>query len=325
MTDTQRQNPEVPYVIRSYKQINGFSPNQSRESTGLASPSKPIRTGTGRTTRTSTGLSNQASTRAPRKSKRKIYNGQHEFRTWQVARAATAAPFFFEPLKLELQTGNYLDFRDGGFGYTNNPTKVGIEEIEGHYGDNSVGVIVSVGTARKDKKPRDTGIFSISSKLRDIASKATDPEKVHNDLEDNTKYHELYYRFNNPGSLDVEMDEWKPKGGLFTKQPTGSTTIKTMEENFAQWIGEGANLDLLRECAEQLVHRRRVRSTDKARWERYATGAEFTCRRKCGSEWCNRDQFKQHLMSAHNVEPDQLDVEIRETRTKWRYQKRRQP
>src|SRR5205085_1147612 len=116
---------------------------------------KPTRGSTRRTTRTDTGRSNDSAARRQGRERHRRainYGKAQKFQIWEVARAATAAPLYFEPLKIEIpgNTGHLL-FTDGGFNYTNNPTAEGTREIEDLSGSNSIGVVVSIGTARRSE------------------------------------------------------------------------------------------------------------------------------------------------------------------------------
>ena len=97
---------------------------------------------------------------------------------WQVARAATAAPMYFRELEYQFPSQDPAIrhfFSDGGFGLTNNPTMLGIQEIEIAFGEDKVGVILSIGTARADAKPGRRGIFH---RIKGSFERATDPKHV---------------------------------------------------------------------------------------------------------------------------------------------------
>ena len=171
------------------------------------------------------------------------YGNAQEFQIWEVARAATAAPFYFEPLEIETP-GNAapLLFTDGGFSSTNNPTAEGTREIEDLYGSNSVGVVVSVGTAKRNSPSHRRGL---RAKVKDMGDKATDPENIHHDwIAKSSEQKFRYYRLNEPGGLHVELDEWKPKQNLYTKN-SGQATLKTIQDVFARWAAKIETTQLL--------------------------------------------------------------------------------
>ena len=311
------------YLIRSYDHNQRTSPDQSKRST---------RKTTTHTSRSNTGKSGNVSVgeRQKGRQKRSInYNNAQEFKIWEVARAATAAPFYFEPLKILVPgASGHMLFTDGGFNYTNNPTREGTREIEEAYGNRFIGVVVSIGTARRDERPRERGLLPIIPRVRSIVQMATDPEKIHGDMEDFSAREDFpYFRLNDPGSLDVELDEWEPKSLPFKElagnRMAGSKTIQTISDAFARWAMHYRTHSQLEECAAELVKRRRARMADAAKWERYATGVTFKCRfRNCEREdFFHRVQFRDHLIQDHSPMPKKrVDEEMEQCKKSWKYQ-----
>ena len=262
------------------------------------------------------------------------YECAQDFEVWQVARAATAAQFYFEPLEIDHHAaGRKITFTDGGFSHTNNPTREGKREIEDLYGNNSIGIVVSVGTARKLKEDggRKPFFSSIPNSTRDFADTMTDPEIVHRELK---REHEKrmtfsYYRLNHPGGLKTDLDEWKPKQGMLNKEG-GWKTMADIRRSFYEWATKLENIQQLQACAEELVACRRKRSKTDERsktddwWARYATGCQFKCReRACPyGDFYARRVFEAHLKSAHSYEEnDDLKYEVEECKKYWRYQR----
>ncbi|KAF2796957.1 hypothetical protein K505DRAFT_236549, partial [Melanomma pulvis-pyrius CBS 109.77] len=176
---------------------------------------------------------------------------------WEVACAATAAPMYFKEVKKKSNDGTTkFYYSDGGFGHTNNPTQLGIQEIETLHGKGNIGVVVSVGTARANDSSRGKNIFK---RVKDIADTATDPKIVAEQL--HTR--ELYWRLNDDEGLSVELDEWKPNN-LFTRRP-GRKTLATIQQEFYRWASERNNITLLEHCARELVRRRRKRVENGSR------------------------------------------------------------
>lgn len=308
-----------PYLIRSYDHNQRTSPSQSRRSTRRATM-RSNGTNTGRSGETMMGGRGNI----PPKTLINYENAQ-DFEIWEVARAATAAPFYFEPFRIKIpRSPSHLLFTDGGFGTSNNPTKDGAQEIEELHGNDSMGVVVSIGTARHNQRPSEKGILPIIQKLKGFVQSATDPEIMHHVMERKAQPDKFpYYRLNDPGGTNVELDEWKPKRGMFKNKAAGSETIKTIRDAFSMWAGETETVRKLQECALMLVDRRRARTSDRTMWERYATCARFTCRfRACDiGDFINRDDFRDHLNRHHpSMPPDRLDQEVRECRRQWRYQ-----
>lgn len=258
------------------------------------------------------------------------YEKAQDFETWQVARATTAAPFYFEPLKIRSdRTDNYLEFTDGGFGQTNNPVRDARQEIESRYGDDKIVVLVSVGTARGVQERKKTFWNIMPRFTRDMASVATDPEVNHRTLEQELERYEdkefSYYRLNNPGSLDIELDEWepKPKPKKFGNSKTsGEETIKEIENSFSQWASQSDVHQMLKKCARELVARRKKRMKT-VKWERYATGAQYDCRvQACFETFLDQSQFREHLRRDHEWNNDKIKKSLPSCRKYWRYQAR---
>ena len=280
--------------------------------------------------RSDTGLSNttgaQNAPRKPRVRDKINYGPADDFEIWEVARAATAAPFYFDPLKIDIPSSKeYMTFTDAGFGDKNNPTKEGTDEIEWMHGTESIGIVVSVGTARRDEGSLRRGAFAFKSKLEEIAQKATDTERVHTDMEAKSVTEGFpYYRLNDPNGLKMQLDEWEPKPSRFNNRASGSKTLERIRIAFEHWLASDENRNLIQACAQDLVRCRRARSTtNRAKWERYATGAEYPCRIKgCESEnFDNSVQFRQHLARDHRVNrEDHFKKELKECRRNWRYQ-----
>ncbi|KAJ4311622.1 hypothetical protein N0V94_007850 [Neodidymelliopsis sp. IMI 364377] len=221
---------------------------------------------------------------------------QEAMEIWQVARAATAAPFYFKPLKLEdpkvPKRRRY--FSDGGFGSENNPCYLGIRELQTLHGHDShnnggVGVVVSIGTARADRS-------STSNNLS--------VNNVHEAFE----YLKLkdYWRFDDNCGLHVKLDEWKPNGWFTSGNRSGSTTLATITNAFNAWATQIDNMKALKACASDLVARRRTRIHNSSRWARYAAGANrFQCKHpECVELCCNsRHEFNVHFEATHQGEP----------------------
>jgi hypothetical protein len=237
------------------------------------------------------------------------YGPATNFEIWQIARAATAAPFYFDRLKVKLEDKEAI-FEDGGFGKSNNPTIEGIQEIKKLHGKDSVGVVVSVGTARADHV-QGTGILH---RVRKMGHIATNPDDVHKEVERLLASAQLnetadrfdYFRLNAPGLLNIALDEWKPK--------SGEKTLEKIRKEFYQWL---ANTDIqedLESCARQLVTCRRERALDRHRWEHFAIGSVYRCLgcfdvEGCGAEFKDRGSFLNHLIRDHNLENNDINEE----------------
>ena len=305
----------TPYLIRSYDHDRRTAPNHS----AILTPRTPRDS-----RRVDTGLTADGSTRIREERNGRINYRAQQFEIWQVARAATAAPFYFEPLKVEqARTSEHIFFTDGGFSHTNNPTLQGKREIEDLYGTNSIGIVVSVGTARKKKEetgPPGLRFFTkIRREMKGWAHEMSDPEEVHHDMQRERDF--PYYRLNDPEGLDIELDRWEPKQSLFSKD-AGSKTIATITNAFSQWASEIATVTQLKSCARELVECRRNRMST-LKWERYATGARYRCRYQgCDIEdFFDGRTFRDHLRT-HGILEHLLNGEVGSCRHYWRYQAR---
>jgi hypothetical protein len=219
-----------------------------------------------------------------------------ELEIWQVARAATAAPFYFKEIKFNQENEYGLTkvyFSDGGFGHTNNPTMLGIQEIEGMYGRNNIGVVASIGTARADNAS--TG-KSFLKRVAKSFNEATDPKIVAAFVA--REELDFYYRFNDSKGIPLDLDDWKPNG-WFTQHP-GCKTLREIEDHFNKWVARRSVLADFKSCAEELVRRRRRRVADESRWERYATGAQYRCQHaECNRFYGYREDFEEHWLKTH--------------------------
>lgn len=250
-----------------------------------------------------------------------------DFEIWEVARAATAAKFYFDPLKIHIhRSRDYILFEDGGFSVANNPTYFGTQELQDLYGNDSLGVIVSVGTARKDESKKKKPFYmAIPGAAKKFASKATDPEGAHNLMRRKASEPASdfsYHRFNDPGGrLEMELDEWEPRK-TGSNRRSGSTTLEKIERAFDGWAATEEVVDELKNCAARLVECRRSRLQDEDKWERFATGARFTCRARgrCdATDFLSRTLFHEHLRQEH-VEWPNGKVEQEKCKKTWRYQ-----
>ena len=238
------------------------------------------------------------------------YGPATNFEIWRIARAATAAPFYFDRLKVKLED-KVAVFEDGGFGKSNNPTIEGIQEIKKLHGKNSVGVVVSVGTARADHV-KGTGILH---RVREMGDMATNPDDVHREVErllasaqqNSTADGFEYFRLNARGLLNIALDEWKPK--------SGEKTLDKIRHEFYQWLVNNTEIqEDLEVCARQLVECRRGRALDRHRWEHFAIGSVYRCLgcfdvEGCGAEFKDRGSFLKHLIRDHNLEENDIDEE----------------
>lgn len=135
-------------------------------------------------------------------------------RIWQAGRATSAAPVFFEPLKMGDMDST---FADGGL-RNNNPIEELKKEARRIWPNASqfpFGVLLSIGTGRQIPKDLGSGIHPLIDALSKIA---TDSEGIARRFQDNN-YEELvkrklYFRFNAVGLENVSMEEWEKRSTI---------------------------------------------------------------------------------------------------------------
>lgn len=139
---------------------------------------------------------------------------------WKVARATSAAPTYFKPMKID--DDEYLD---GGFG-ANNPCAEIYDEVRrmNNSAEHCVGLVVSVGTGKHlQGRFQGTGLRRYIGYLNFAAKWAADAEEKHIGM---TRLNLPYYaRFNVESALGgMKLDEWRYRGSLRLK--TGETISK---------------------------------------------------------------------------------------------------
>ena len=139
----------------------------------------------------------------------------HDIPIWEVARATSAAPTYFEPVKIE-----GLEYIDGGFG-ANNPSDELYREVKKmHNGSTkAVRLLISIGTGINTSSTRFTnksGIFRYLNYMNFAKKWATDSQRTHgymieNAKQDGFKYHRLNVE---DGIGNMKLDEWNSRGKL---------------------------------------------------------------------------------------------------------------
>lgn len=254
------------------------------------------------------------------------YESAHDLSIVQVARAATAATTYHKPQRVRNARDEEMIFEDAGL-VMNNPTQVGIREVDRKHNDGHLGVIVSVGTAKgKDVVRREAGKTSIIGATHRGVDLVTDPEPVHLEVQNDCQKKGISYFRLNPlqndeaHKLGIIMDEWKPKSN-------GHVTLKAMKRSFNRWYQSDASVKAtFTACAEKLVGRRRSRvKEDFAKWDRYVTGSHFQCHLSSDcmeKEHTFSDQFLHHVKSHDNRQGKTSDSAIVEhgRSGSWKYQ-----
>ncbi len=259
---------------------------------------------------------------------------------WQVARATSAAPNYFPPIKIERSSGRdpgVIKFKDGGFG-SNNPSDEAYHDVlykHGGIGKN-IGPFISIGTgippyelfAKKEGNLNNTiANFKAASKL---PSRTLKVHEIMDGLATRDQEEIFpYYRFDGGPRLgEVELDEWKShKFTRLTGKSTqpGHKTLDKMYLATAAYLQRRDVQNDLTECANLLVKRRRLRTRNYSAWERYASASYYICVHN-GCEKVRidtRQLFKEHLKERHHIQvaDEVLEKTILDSRHCWIYQK----
>lgn len=223
---------------------------------------------------------------------------------WQVTRATTAAPFYFEMLKAVVNDVE-MSFKDGGI-RENNPSGAAISEFHALYEGRatSPAILLSVGTGRPDQThdgfaapwPTTIGRFPLVSKflekravVQNLLIKYTEGEKQHKQMREHAKgEHTWYKRLNvSKGFEDMPLDHWEE--GLWTdpttgqeKRINGGTSLTKMEEAVEEELNRPFNPEIdsyappstmLKQAAQKLVLQRRAREAEGGpRWDVFVGG-----------------------------------------------------
>lgn len=234
------------------------------------------------------------------------YNtGADKMKIWQVTRATSAAPFYFEMLTAEFGDGLKKNFKDGGI-RENNPSYAAYSEHASLKGDDrEPALLLSIGTGRPDTSndgfatawPGPLGkvkaLQKWSEKLavfKNLLIKYTEGEDRHKMMRTIAKgEHRWYKRLNVDKGLEgLPLDHWS-KGTWTnpqtkeTKQVSGGKTLTIMDTATRAYLDRNTIASpgglteyqppkvVLKQVAERLVRHRRLREATKAedlkRWQ----------------------------------------------------------
>jgi len=232
------------------------------------------------------------------------YNeGADMLRIWQVTRATSAAPFYFDILEADIR-GEKVAFKDGGI-RENNPAGAAWSEFVSLYGEGKdPALLLSIGTGRPDESQdgfaaawpgpfgRSTLVRKAAEKfavIKNVLIKYTDGEEKHRDLVNTARGEHMWYkRLNVSSGLEsLPLDDWRkgewtnPTTGL-TAVVAGGRTLTQMEEATATYLARDIDhrfdsyappRTILAQAAEKLVRQRRARqaaaATHEKRWDTY--------------------------------------------------------
>lgn len=226
----------------------------------------------------------------------------HNIPIWKVGRATSAAPSYFDRIKID-----GCAFIDGGFG-TNNPAHEAYQEVKQMHNNNvkAIGYLLSIGTGESHFNRGASGRWTnMLTMMRALPRLVTDCHNAHEillSLEDNGSDDGLRYsRFNVQKDLDkVNLDDWKKERG---KRKSTRDLIKDLTTKYLDGkVGGIPVMDELERVAKVLVHARRARA-ETARWEIVALGTRYRCVEKsCYSGHKYKEtsvQLRRHIMKRH--------------------------
>jgi Patatin-like phospholipase len=259
----------------------------------------------------------------------------HRIPIWQVARATSAAPTYFNAITIDDHK-----FLDGGFG-TNNPAEEIYREVCQMNGNNksSVGLLVSIGTGQSKMSRFATATGSLSKYLtflRAAKQMAVDGEKVHQRMQnDNLPTPEngprRYYRFNVPYTRakqpnteaeeparrprtkplgDMALDEWKTESKVF--QRSCNTTLRDIKAATEAYLSDPKVQVDFDKVARLLVTARRERCRTED-WELVSTGTQYRCvYTQCHSLQSQKmrareTSLRNHLKHIHELKGEEID------------------
>ena len=256
----------------------------------------------------------------------------HSGPLWEVARATSAAPTYFEAIKFMNRT-----FLDGGLG-ANNPGRIALQEVCQMHAPHRPALLVSVGTGvkrdsrakdkpkkrdqardlfktdRPDGVPRKQGLKKLMELSHFIKDFTTDTEGTANDLNFLARELQLpYRRFNVSNDLAtcIPLDDWRPA-------QSGQITLDAIKDYTNEYLKLQNTQEDLAYCAQVLVARRRRRAMTE-RWEWFATDIEYHCQAEgclgsVQSQYKKRGELREHLTRSHSQEltldPDDLEARL---------------
>lgn len=223
------------------------------------------------------------------------YNeGADPLRIWEVTRATSAAPFYFQILEADIK-GQSIIFKDGGI-RENNPSGAALSEFHSLFDGKAKNpaLLLSVGTGRPDNKqdgfasawPGPFGSLRVVRQfleklavLRNVLIKYTEGERQHNQMREVARgEHTWYKRLNvSDGLQNMPLDEWikgewngqpnVPGGASLTRLEDATT--RYLRREFDQVVDSYAPPSVLvSQAAEKLVRQRRARERDGGeRWD----------------------------------------------------------
>jgi hypothetical protein len=223
---------------------------------------------------------------------------------WQVARATTAAPTYFEPMKIREEK-----FLDGGFGtQANNPSWYAFIEVSQMHGsEKAIALTCSIGTGIPKKITPFLQNNSLIGKYKNLkhytVATASDSEMTHSTMMQYTNQIGINYeRFNVEGDIsDIDLGEWKIKELKHPKRRV-NVTLATIEQATNAYLQQADVRRRLARVAETLVQSRQERSR-YPEWDIVATGYRYHCtidRCVASSTYHQtKEELRNHLVNVH--------------------------
>jgi hypothetical protein len=268
-----------------------------------------------------------------------------------VGRATSAAPTYFAPVRIPITdkrgTRN-VRFKDGGFG-SNNPSPAIYRDVVHKHGglSKSVSVFVSIGTGDSELRMFDQeGWTPFATRVREARAnlkaslrlpartKGAEEAMLGFAYRDNHAVFP-YSRFDGGPRLgNVEMDEWKSDRvkNFFTGKVTvsGGKTLQEIRDAVGLYLADPAIQAELDDRAKDLVHRRRRRTRDKSKWDRYASASWYECQIggcRDSTEYKTYTLFEEHVRNEHSrsfnlYDPGKFEEEALNHRKCWLYGKK---
>ena len=255
---------------------------------------------------------------------------------WEVARATSAAPGYFPEIKIKTGNGSeVIKVKDGSFG-TNNPSEEAYKDIlNKHGGIMHMGPFISIGTGitKLDMFPkRSDNLSTLITNAKATIKLASRTFKA----DENMSYHANpdgieqfpYFRFDGGPKLgEVDLGEWEShRLTRVTGKPkdSGHKTLDKIKTAVAVYLQNREVQARLKECAEILVKRRRLRTRNVSDWDRFASYSHYKCDiRRCEKRWANTaHDFKEHLRTYHKIKlaDPVIESKIKQCRhVKWLY------
>ncbi|KAF4458112.1 Calcium-independent phospholipase A2-gamma [Fusarium austroafricanum] len=235
---------------------------------------------------------------------------------WEVARATTAAPRYFESIKIRGKK-----FLDGGM-VANNPSLLAIREINNLH-DKATVLFVSIGTGLKSTSAKGGNGHKESRRSNDDPLKtlrrATTKDNVRR-KQFLKKYIEIgrhwknwmvdcegdngtngwrahckaigltqhLYRLNVEGDLHtVPLDDWRPSN-------TGEDTLESIRTKTEEYLREAKVIEYINLIANEAVRIRRLRAATE-QWERFGVDVLYCCPSCDKKQYDTRAKLREHL------------------------------